>query len=393
MATKIGIGVSTKLDSASAGKESAREAQLRLKEHPDILFVFISPIFEQEEVIKGIRSVIKDSLLVGCSSVGSITSNGYFSGAVTVCAVNSSTINFSAGVGLNIGQNARTAGNKSVKESINPKDPGRQLYIMFTNCLSGNMADVLRGAQEILGTSFPIIGGCSNDNFEFSKTYQYFNNNILTDSAVGVLVGGTVGVGIGIAHGWRPVGKTHKITRSSFNIVKEIDRSPAIELYNEYLGKARGELIKEGIGKLGCNYPLGVHIKGKNKYLTRSPIRIEDNEALILGAEMPERGDVNLMIGDKNLALDAVKEACGEALKNIRTKDIAFAIVFSDMARLQLLRQDSYREAEIIKEVLGRDVPFFGCYTCGEYAPIDLYDGYSGQSYFHNQAIIIALFS
>lgn len=392
MATQIAFGISTKLESFTAGKEAAKEACSHLKESPDILFVFISPIFEQEEVIRGIRSVTKDSLLVGCSSVGSITSNGYFTSAVAVCTIASDVINFSCGVGPKISRNARFTGNKAARESIASKNTNRQLFIMFTDCLSGNMADVLRGAQEVLGTSFPIIGGSATDNFQFHNTYQYFNNYIFTDSVLGILIGGNINVGIGVSHGWQPIGRPHKITRSSSNIVREIDRKPAIELYNEYLGKETDKLNKEGIGKLGCNYPLGSRIKEKNKYLTRSPVRIDDNDALVLNAEMPEREEINIMIGDKNMALSATREACKEALKNIRAKDASFAILFSDIARLQLLGKDSQKEVEIIKEILGENIPFFGCYTCGEYAPLDLHE-YSGQSYFHNQAISIAVFS
>ncbi|MBU3911036.1 MAG: FIST C-terminal domain-containing protein [Candidatus Omnitrophica bacterium] len=392
MGTQVGIGVSTKLDSTLAGREAAREAYSHLREHPDVIFVFISPIFEQEEAIKGIRSVIKGCLLVGCSSVGSITSGGCFLGAVAVCAIASTDISFSSSASLNVSRNARLAGNKAAKESICAKNSDRQLYIMFTDCLSGNMADVLRGAQEILGTRFPIIGGSAVDNFQFRKTWQYLNNDILSDSVVGLFIGGNINVGIGVSHGWQPVGSPHRITRSSSNILKEIDRRPAIELYNEYLGKDPGELLKEGIGKLGCNYPLGIRIKDKDTYMTRSPIRIEDNGALVLSAEIPEHKNINLMIGDNNLALEATREACREALKNSMGKNISFAIVFSDIARLQLLRKDQHKEVEIIRKALGKDVPFFGCYTCGEYAPVDLY-GYSGQSYFHNQAISIALFS
>ena len=58
----------------------------------------------------------------------------------------------------------------------------------------------------------------------------------------------------------------------------------------------------------------------------------------------------------------------------------------------KLLRKDSQSEVEIIRDILGKDVPFFGCYVCGEYVPIDIHE-YTGQSCFHNQAISIALFS
>jgi len=253
------------------------------------------------------------------------------------------------------------------------------------------MLDVLRGAQEVLGTGFPIMGGGAIDNLQFQKAYQYLNNNIYTDSVVGVLIGGNIKIGIGKAHGWQPIGKPHKITRVRSNIIKEIDKRKAVELYEEYLGKTCDELKTEGIAKLGASYPLGVAIGQKKEYLIRMPLKIKDNGSLMLNADIPEHKDISLMIGDKNSALEATKRSCIEALGNSKTR-ARFAMVFSDIGRLQLLRKDSQKEVEIIREILGKDVPFFGCYVCGEYAPIDIQENV-GQSYFHNQAISIVVFS
>ena len=103
------------------------------------------------------------------------------------------------------------------------KDIKRQFFIIFSEAMLGNITDVLRGAQEILGTSFPIIGGASIDNLQFQNTYQYFDNNIYTDAAIGLLVNGNIKIGVGNAHGWQPIGKPHKITKASSNIIEEID--------------------------------------------------------------------------------------------------------------------------------------------------------------------------
>ena len=393
MATQIGIGISTKLDSFLAGKEAAKSAFSQLgRKSPHILNVFISPIFEQFEVIKGIRSVIANAPLVGCSAAGSITSFGCFRSSVTVCAIVSDSINFSYGLGGKLSKNTRLAGREAARQSNDQSNALRQSYIMFYDCLHGNGTDVLRGAQEILGTSFPIIGGSASDELKFQKTYQYLNNSIYTDSVVGFLISGTVKTGIGKAHGWRPIGKPHKITKANSNIIKTIDKRPAVELYEEYLGKDIDELKIEGMGKLGSNYPLGIRVKEKEEYIIRMPLKIEKDGGLILSAEIPEHEDINLMIGDKNSVLAAVREACLEALETIPKSKIKFAIVFSDVARLHLLRKDSQKESEIIKEILGENVPFFGCYTYSEYGPFYI-EGYKGQSYLHNQAISIAVFS
>lgn len=393
MKTLIGVGVSTNLDSFTAGKEAARTAFYQLSRHnPEILIVFISPIFNQLDVIKGVRSVIEEAQMIGCSTAGSITTYGSVRYSVTVCAISSESIDFTCGIGHNISKNSRTAGSKAAKESVQPNNASRQFYLIFCDGLSGNSTDILRGAQEELGTSFPILGGPASDDLNFQQTFQYFNNHIYTDSAVGLLVKGRLEIGIGKAHGWQSIGKPHKITNSGANTVKSIDKKIAVEFYAEYLGKDFDELKREGIAKLGSSYPLGAPIKQKGDYLIRAPLRINDNGSLTLSAEMPESENISLMIGDKNSLLDATKQACKEALENIKRSKIDFAIIFSDIGRLQLLRKDSQDEIAIIKEALGNDVPFFGCYTCGVYAPIDTQDD-NRQSCFQNQAISVAVFA
>ena len=393
MSTEIGVGVSTKLDSFIAGREAARIAFYQIhRQEPDSLIIFISTIYNQGQVIRGIRSVIKDTPLIGCSSAGTITSFGSLRSSVSVCAILSDSLRFYYGKGTGVSKNPRVAGNSATKEAARLRGTRKQVYIMFSDGLSGNNADVLRGAQEILGTSFPIIGGSATDNLRFQIAYQYLGNSMLRDSAVGLLLTGDIDIGIGTSHGWQPIGQPHQITKARSNVIREIDRKKAINLYEEYLGKTSRELKKEGIANLGASYPLGIPLKEKNEYLARSPVGMDDNGNLILTAEIPEQEDVNLMIGDKDLVLEATRKACIEALKNTRKSRIRFAFIFSDIARLKLLRKDSQSEVNIIKEVLGENIPLFGCYTGSEYAPIYM-EGYSGQTCLHNQAVSIAVFS
>ncbi|NQV04729.1 MAG: FIST C-terminal domain-containing protein, partial [Candidatus Omnitrophica bacterium] len=294
-----------------------------------------------------------------------------------------------------ISKNARLAAHKAASKALSGsiKNKTTKAYMMFSDSLSGNGAHILRGAQEVLGTSFPIIGGFAADELSFQKTYQYLNNDIYTDSVVGVLISGNINIGIGKAHGWQPIGKPHKITKARSNIVREIDRKVAIEIYEDYLGKSFQELKNLGIGKLGISYPLGIKMKGGKDYLIRTPLKAEDNGSLLLSSEIPEGEDVNIMIGDKNLALAAARTACLEAARGIQKQNIKFIAVFNDIARYNLLRRDSIKETELIKEVFGRDIPIMGFYTYGEYASSNVYGQQKEWSNFQNQAFSIAVFS
>lgn len=395
MTTIASSGVSTKLDSLAAGKEAAQIAYHKLgRREPDVVFTFISTIFEQTEAINGICSVMKDAPLIGCSSAGSIVSDGPLRGAVSVCAIYSDSISFSFGIGKQLGKNSRLAGHRAATEALSAaiKDKTTKAFVIFSDSLSGNSADVLRGAQEVLGTGFPIIGATAADELCFQKTYQYLNNNIYSDSVVGVLLSGDINIGMGKGLGWQPIGKPHKVTKARSNIIREIDKKAAIGIYEEYFDRSFEELKGMGIGKLSVNYPLGVKIKGKNEYLIRSSMRVEDNGSLVLSAEIPEGEDVSLMIGDRNLALKAARSACTEATRGMQGRNIRFIIVFDDIARYNLLRKDSQKETDIIKEVFGKGAPLTGFYCYGEYGSLDTYE-HRGWSDFQNQAFSIAVFS
>ncbi|MBU4312169.1 MAG: FIST C-terminal domain-containing protein [Candidatus Omnitrophica bacterium] len=395
MATIVGLGLSTKLDSFGAGREAAQGAYYQVKRQtPNLIIVFISTIFSQVEAMKGIRSIMRESPLIGCSSAGSIVTTGIFRNSVSVFAIRSDSISFSLSMAKRVSKNARSAGYEVANQAFtkSSKEKTTKAFMMFSDSLSGNGADILRGAQEVLGTSFPIIGGSAADELRFQKTYQYLNNSIYTDSIAGLLISGDIDIVIGKAHGWQPIGKPHRITKARSNIIREIDGRTAVELYEEYFGKSLEELKNYGIGKLGISYPLGIRMKGKNEYLIRAPLRLEDSGSLVLNAEIPEGEDVNLMMGDKNLCLDATRDMCSEVNKDIYARNISFVTVFSDIARYNLLRNNAREEIEIIKEHFGKNTPIIGCYTYGQYSSPGKYE-YKGWSNFHNQALSIAVFS
>ncbi|MFH1478552.1 MAG: FIST N-terminal domain-containing protein [Candidatus Omnitrophota bacterium] len=394
MATKIGIGVSTNFDSFRAGKDACKTAYLQLEQSdPNILIVFISSIFDQEEAINGIRSVSEDVPLVGINSPSSITNYGSVANSITVCAIHSEDFNFSYGISDKISENTQNSSTQLAKNiSYNLKGAIRQIYIMFGDSLTIDAHEALKGAQTTLGTSFPIIGGNSIDGSKFQASYQYFNEKVLTDSLIGLLIGGDIGLGIGRSNAWKPIGRPHDITKSRLNIIRELNKKIAVELYEEYIDKSAAELKIEGFATLGSIYPLGVKIGSRNEYFTRTPLKITESGSLVLTSELPSLENIHIMMTDKNSVLESTKEACLEALKNIDKTRLKFAIIFSDISRYQVLQRDSQKEVDMIKDLLGKNTPFFGCYTCGEYAPIDQ-EQYKGQAFFHNQCITVTVFS
>jgi hypothetical protein len=274
------------------------------------------------------------------------------------------------------------------------KSGPKQAYMIFSDSMAGNSADILRGSQEMLGTSLSIIGGGACSKSCLQQTYQYADTEIKTDSVAGVLISGNIRLGVGKSNGWQPIGKPHKVTMAKSNTIKEIDKKTAVQIYEEYFEKSFDELENEEMCKLGINYPIGIRQMGENKeYLTRVPMAMEEDGSLVLNGDIQEGENISLMIGDKDLVLESAKKAALEAVNSIKGAKINFAVIFSDIGRLLLLRNNAYKEIEIVKEAIGRNIPILGCYTFGEYVPFNATESTGRSSRFTNHSISIILFS
>jgi len=138
----------------------------------DFVLVFASTRFDQEALLKGVTSVTGDTPLSGCSSAGEILTQGPSRRSVVVMTIRSDTLKVATGLGLGVNEDSRQAGQEASYQVAKTKLPSPAGFLMFPDGLMGNPADIIRGIQEVLGLSFPIVGGSAADDFGFNRTYQ-----------------------------------------------------------------------------------------------------------------------------------------------------------------------------------------------------------------------------
>jgi hypothetical protein len=220
---------------------------------------------------------------------------------------------------------------------------------------------------------------------------------VINDGCAGILWGGKLIFGLGIKHGWKPLGKPHIVSSSSGHIVNTIDDQPAIKLYEEYLACDLTKLKKE-LKQLSVSYPIGIFIPGEAEYLLRNVLDIGKDGSLFCQGNVPQGSLIRLMISTKETRLEATRQATQEAEKNLslsmvprnKEKSSRLAIAFISVSRYNLLRKEAKKELEIIKEILGAHTPVIGLYTCGELAPLKA-SSYRGQIYFHSQTVTVLI--
>ncbi len=359
---------------------------------PDLVLVFASIRFDQEALLKGIVSVTKQSPLIGCSTAGEIHPESASFRSVVILTIRSDSLQVATGMGSGISSNPRQAGRDLAAAVTKAHLDNPNGLLMFPDGLTGNVAEVIRGIQDILGLSFPIAGGSAADDFAFRQCYQYFHGRTFTDSVLGVLLAGSIALGVGARHGWQPLGKPKKVTRSSANILQELDGQSASSLYEGYFGKKANTLKTEELARISTMYPLGFPVPEEEEYLLRNAIGVNSDRSLIFSGEIPEGSEVRLMMGSKKKALSAALWAAEQASLAIAPRIPLFGLVFSCVSRAQLFGRALGEELSIIRKTLGQDVPLVGFYDYGEQAPMTA-AGFRGRSYLHNESVVVVAVS
>ncbi len=393
MATFVGVGQSRQSDSFRAGEEAARMAfQSMGQTSADVVLVFASVRFDQGSLLKGVVSITHEAPLVGCSTAGEIVPEGPIRRSVVVMTIRSDTLQIAAGLGHGISENPHRAGQEIASRTIQAQLPHPHGLVIFPDGLTGNVAEVIRGIQEVMGLSFPITGGSAADDFGFTRTYQYSNGKVYTDAVVGILLAGPIALGIGARHGWQPLGRPRRVTKATANVVEELDHHTAVNLYETYFGKQAVSLKSESLAEMSIVYPLGMPIPGEEEYLLRNVLKVDPNGSLIYAGEIPEGSEVRLMMGSKARAWEAAKRAAEQATLEIAPRNPSLGLVFSSCSRSRLFGPQVAKEIAIVRQALGEEVPFIGFYDYGEQAPLTA-AGFRGRSHFHNETLVVVAVS
>ena len=396
MSLLVQVGINEGEDAYAVGANACQEAMSKLgTDSADLAIVFSSVKYDQEKMLAGVRSVSKEALLVGSSTAGEITTEGPANRpSVAVMLLKSSEIKFYAAVGENIAVDARKAGKDAADEVKRLAGGNLNAFMMMPDVLVGNGADIVRGVLDSLGEHFPVVGGASGDDFKFVKTYQYLNDKVYSGTVVGLGLVGNFKIGIGVKHGWLPVGNPMKVTKSQGAVLHELDGKPAINIYKDYFGAEEAQKLREEpLARLAITYPLGMTVPGSDEMLIRDPITVDEKGSITCAAEIPEGSLIRLMVGSREEAVKVAKVAAEKAVEQLDGLPPKAVIIFNCIARNKLFGDRAGEEINAIQEVVGEETPLIGFYTYGEQAPLggEVRNLAKCNPAFHNETVVICV--
>lgn len=254
---KTGVGYSKLTDAMEAGTEAATKAMAIVKA-PKVAMLFTSEKYQQEEVVVGVKDVVGDIPIIGCTSSdgiivpeGIITADMPFVGIMIIEEPNMIV----STAGSNMKKNARETGQivavEAIKESKLKKVPS-YFYVTST---PGDEEEYIKGIQDVIG-NVPCFGGSASAN----KKHKVFSDVNVYKNGVAVAFFYTnkkiVNKFDGNYTETNDVGIITKVDKK--RVLKTIDGKPAIEKYMEWTGKELDSLKGNNILSQTVLSPIGI---------------------------------------------------------------------------------------------------------------------------------------
>ncbi len=395
MATFSGVGCSTKRFSVEAAREATNEALKSANiDCCDFVIMFSTVGYDQEEVIKTVNEISGARYLIGCSGVGVISYNfiNESNTSLVVMVIKSDEIDFKVERISNLKEDSYKAGINladRIQQYITDKTSSIWLFIdnlsinyeKFSNAFESNLKS---------DKFIPIFGGLAADNWQFKRTYQYYNNEVLTDSVVCAVLNGNLDIVSEITHGCIPIGNERTITKSQDNKIYEIDNMRVTDVLKEYIPEEDIEnWHKLGIRCLCIGLKAPNELKEKfDEYIVRAmpvvdfqegsarvPTEIKEGTGIWMISRNPEK-----LLPNAEFMANNIKEK----LKGRRPK---FVLQIDCAGRGKVLRTDEKMELQKkLQSFVDEKVPWIGLYCTGEIGPVGI------KNYFHNFTVIISAY-
>jgi hypothetical protein len=253
------------------------------------------------------------------------------------------------------------------------------------------VADGLGGSVDHLGSSLadlqlPVSGCLASGDLVRGRTYQIGGRQSGSGGLAAAVLSGDLTLGVGLAHGWQPIGALARITRLQGQWVRMMDNQPPSEVYARYFGYTARQWVYPPLNSMVRLYPLG--FQQGDGFVLRSPIRVEADGSLRMNTGLVEGALADIMVGTRAGCEQACRQAAQQALSALGEATPCLAVLLVDAAWQMLLELEPESEVNAVREILGENIPILGGYTLGQIASVASQD----TSNLYNQHLAVLLF-
>jgi hypothetical protein len=316
-------------------------------------------------IVTAVRDAFPGVSIMGSTSAAEISSDGYREDSVTLALFAADGVDVTTGLGRGLGHDVEAACADAVGQARAATGREPKVCIVLAESFVVDPQRTLDAMARALPADVTIVGGTSarRDFVTVSPTYQFCDDRVAEDGVAVLLFSGPIASSVAVGSGWRTIGATGTVTRSTYGSVQEIDGRPAIDFLARYL---------DATGPAAYGNPLAVNDVGSDEAYLRA-IQGSDpvTGSVMLAGSVPVGATVQLTTADTDQILAGTRDALVRAGQTFPAgARPEAALIFSCAVRKFVLGSRTKVEAEMAHEVLGPNVPFAGLYCYGEFGPV-----------------------
>src|SRR5205823_1964075 len=179
-----------------------------------------------------------------------------------------------------------------------------RVLLLLSDGLSGDQAEVVRGAYNVVGPAVPLVGGCAGDDLKMERTYQFHDGRVVTAAVVTAALSSDGAFGIGVRHGWRKLSDAAVVTANDGHRVLALDDRPALDVYLERSGApAEAHTDPAAFSAFALTHPLALGSRSGEEQMRFISGADFEARSLECVAEVPAVGLVWVSEGDDESVL------------------------------------------------------------------------------------------
>jgi hypothetical protein len=382
MATKAGVGMSRHHNPNVAGREAAEQALQRAGiAKPDFVFMFASVGYDQHTLLGAVREATEGAPLSGCSGEGTIgvedADESNFS--IVVTAVSSEELRWTNGIATGLEEDPGAVGKRVAQDLLPHLSADTIGLFVFPDGITDNLNPFFAGLEGNLSLEkfLPLWGGGSGNDFNPGEpTYQYCDDEVVSDGVSYALLSGEAQTAWAISHGLIPIGGERIVTRSQGNVIFEIDGKPAIEVLKEYLPEGAltddRDWIRYAIS-LALSFKAPAYIKDEEYVVRGVPAVRLDDGSIVVQTEVQEGTSVWLSSRDKEKITTGFERMAEQIKHQLGGEKPKLVFQFECLTRGKTMfrEQEKLELLKRFRQSVGPDVPWAGFYTIGEIGPVE----------------------
>jgi hypothetical protein len=335
-----------------------------------------------------LREMFPAARIMGCSTGGQINNSDVSDEEIVAAAIRfHSTKLRLVCQDIHDPQQSRRCG-----EDLGRALSGDQLAGIFvlSDGLNVNGSALVKGLVDAIGPKIPLTGGLAGDGANFRETLVGGDCAPRPRMAAAIgFYGKAIRIGHGSAGGWDLFGPRRQVTRSTGNVLFELDGEPALDLYERYLGPEDSK----GLPGSALLFPIEVRNPDQpESSVVRTVLAVDrESRSMTFAGDVPQGWTAQLMRGN----FDRLAEGAADAARQSRfgldaqQADHQFSLLVSCIGRRLLMGQHTSDETEAAGAALGLETLRLGFYSYGEISP----HARSGVCELHNQTMTVTSFA